>query len=223
MSDNSYQVTNTLLYEGSEGAVTIDVIIDQIIETMWTTQKTMAEVFQVNVRTINEHLQNIFKTQELNENSTFQNFWIVQNEGNRKVERNIKFYNLDVIIAVGYRVNSKQGTQFRIWVNKILKEYIVKGFAIDVQLLKEGSKFGIDYFNRLGEIYREIRTSERRVYEKITDIYSTSYDYKVNAQITKEFFANVQNKLHFAVSGLTAPEIIFKRADSSKPNMGLSN
>jgi hypothetical protein len=145
----------------------------------------MAQTFGVNVRTINEHLQNIFKTKELDENSTFWKIRIVQNEGNHQVEREVKFYNLDAIISVGYRVNSKEATQFRIWATNILKDYIVQGFAIDVELLKNGTRLGKDYFKKLLDIIKDIRLSERRLYEQVTDIYATSYDYNKDAKITK--------------------------------------
>ena len=219
---NSNDLTETLLYLGPKGAVTLNVIIDQKNETMWVTQKTMASTFAVNVRTINEHIQNIFKTNELNENSTVRKIRIVQNEGNRQVKRNVKFYNLDVIISVGYRVNSKEATQFRIWATNVLKEYMVKGFVLDDELLKNGQRFTKDYFDELLERIREIRVSERRAYQKITDLYAISHDYTNNPLITKDFFAKVQNKVIFAVSGKTAAEIINERADSEKLHMGLT-
>jgi hypothetical protein len=220
MNEIEDKLTKTLLYMGNEGAVTLDVIIDQENETMWVTQKTMAETFGVNVRTISEHLQNIFKTKELDENSVFRKIRMTASDGKKY---NTKFYNLDAIISVGYRVNSKEATQFRIWATKILKDYIVQGFAIDVELLKNGTRLGTDYFKNLLEIIKDIRLSERRLYEQVTDIYATSYDYNKDARITKEFFSSVQNKLHYAVCGSTAPEIIAERADSEKPNMGLTN
>lgn len=216
------QIVTTLLYIGDEGAVEGDFIIDSENETLWATQKTMSELFKKDISTINEHLKNIFKTKELDENSTIRNFPIVQKEGNRFVEREINFYNLDSMIAVGYRVNSKEGTQFRIWATSILKEYMVKGFVLDDELLKNGTRFGKDYFDELLERIREIRTSERRFNQKITDIYATSYDYNPQAEISREFFANVQNKLIYAVSGKTAAGIIAERANSRKPFMGLN-
>ncbi|GAA5818773.1 MAG: virulence RhuM family protein [Methanobrevibacter sp. CfCl-M3] len=217
------KLTETLLYIGDEGAVTIEVIIDHKNETLWATQKTMTELFCVNVRTINEHLQNIFKTDELDESSTIRNFRIVQNEGNRSVKRKVNFYNLDAIIAVGYRVNSKQGTQFRIWATHILKDYMVKGYVLDKELLKNDGRFGTIYFEKLLEDIREIRASERKFNQKITDIYATSSDYNPKAKITRKFFATVQNKILYAVTGFTAAEIISNRCDSEKPNMGLTS
>jgi len=216
------EVVTTLLYIGDEGTVEGDFIIDRKNETLWASQKTMAELFKKDKNTISEHLQNIFKTKELNEISTARNFRVVQKEGNRNVERDLKFYNLDAMIAVGYRVNSKEGTQFRIWATGILKEYMVKGFVLDDELLKNGTRFGKDYFDELLERIREIRTSERRFNQKITDIYTTSYDYNPKAKISQEFFASVQNKLIYAVSGKTAAEIIAERTDSKKPHMGLT-
>ncbi|MDR2967938.1 MAG: virulence RhuM family protein [Methanobacteriaceae archaeon] len=223
MEDKKYNLTETLLYNSSEGAVTLKVIIDQKNETMWATQKTMSELFKKDKNTISEHLQNIFKTEELDEISTIRNFRVVQKEGNRDVERNLKFYNLDTMIAVGYRVSSKEGTHFRIWTTNLIKEYMIKGFVLDDELLRNGTRFGKDYFDELLERIREIRTSERRFNQKITDIYATSYDYKPNAELTKEFFATVQNKLIYAVSGLTAAEIIAERSDSDKQYMGLTS
>lgn len=216
------ELITTLLYIGDEGAVEGDFIIDSENETLWATQRTMTELFKKDKNTIGEHLQNIFKTNELDEFSTTRNFRVVQKEGNRNVERDLKFYNLDAMIAVGYRVNSKEGTQFRIWATAILKEYMVKGFVFDDELMKNGTHFDKDYFDELLERIREIRTSERRFNQKITDIYATSYDYNPKAEITREFFASVQNKLIYAVSGKTAPEIIAERSDSEKTNMGLT-
>ena len=216
------QKDNIILYKGKDGAATVEVLFKD--ETMWLTQKTIAQLFNVNVRTINEHLINIFESEELDEFSTIRNFRIVQREGNRNVTRNVNFYNLDAIIAVGYRVNSKEATQFRIWATNTLKEYIIKGFVLDDELLKNGTRFGKDYFDELLERIREIRASERRFYQKITDIYAAcSYDYDKDAKITHEFFAMVQNKLHYAITHLTAPELIANRVDSTKPNMGLMN
>ncbi len=217
------QITRTLLYIGDEGEVSMDVIIDPEGETMWATQKTMAEVFGVDRSVITKHLKNIYGEGELSKNSTCAKIAHVQNEGNREVKRNTTFYNLDAIISVGYRVNSKNATHFRIWATNLLKEFIVKGFVLDDELLKHGSRFGKDYFHDLLERIREIRVSERRFYEKLTDLYATSHDYNKNAKITQEFYAKVQNKLHYAVSGMTAPEIIKNRASSDKENMGLTS
>lgn len=219
--DQKLEKNNIILYKGDEGAATIEVLLKD--DTMWSTQKTMAELFDVTTPTINEHLKNIFQTGELNEMSTIRNFLIVQKEGNREVTRKINFYNLDAIIAVGYRVNSKQATQFRIWATNVLNELITKGFVLDDDLLKNGTRFGKDYFDELLEKIREIRASERRFYQKITDIYAQcSFDYNKDAEITRTFYATVQNKLHWAITHLTAAEIISERADSTKKNMGLT-
>ena len=194
----------------------MDVIVDPERETFWTTQKTMAEVFNVSKSTISEHLKHIFEEGELNKNSTVRKIRTLQIEGNREVKRNTTFYNLDAVISVGYRVNSKNATHFRIWATKQLKELIIKGFVLDDELLKNGSRFGVDYFSQLLERVRDIRSSERRFNQKITDIYATSFDYNKDAQVTQEFFATVQNKLLYAVSGHTAAEIIAERSDSEK-------
>ena len=217
------QISRTLLYVGEEGEVSIDVILDHERETFWATQKTMAELFNVSKSTISEHLKNIFEEGELNKNSTVRKIRTVQNEGNREVKRKTTFYNLDAIISVGYRVNSKNATRFRIWATSVLKEFMIKGFVLDDELLKKGSRFGKDYFSDLLERIREIRVSERRFYEKLTDLYATSFDYNQDAEITRNFYAKVQNKLHYAVSGMTAPEIIKDRAGSDKKNMGLTS
>ena len=207
--DETYQIVNTLLYESDEGAVFIEVVIDEDQETMWATQKTMAELFNVDRSVITKHLKNIYNDGELSKISTCAKIAHVQKEGNREVKRQTTFYNLDAIISVGYRVNSKNATHFRIWATGVLKEFMVKGFVLDDELLKNGSRFGKDYFDELLERIREIRSSERRVYEKVTDIFATSYDYNPKAEVTIDFFKNVQSKLHYAVSGLTPPEIIF--------------
>src|SRR5690554_6432324 len=210
-----------ILYTTPQGDVKIDIRFED--ETFWLSQKKMAELFDVDVRTINEHLKNIYSSGELKENSTIRKFRIVQTEGKREVERETSFYNLDAIIAVGYRVNSHQATQFRIWATKTLKEFIIKGFVIDDERLKQGKDFGKDYFDELLERIREIRASERRFYQKITDIYALSVDYDKSDQITKDFFATVQNKLHWAITGKTAAEIIYTSADATKIYMGLTN
>ena len=173
-------------------------------ETIWLSQRMMAELFDVDVRTINEHLQNIFKSNEIEKNSTIRNFRIVQTEGTRQVERNVDFYNLDAIISVGYRVNSVRATQFRQWATQVLKQFAIRGYVIDKKRLENGTFLGEDYFEHLLSEIREIRLSERRFYQKLTDIYATSVDYNKNAPTTKTFFAKVQNKLHFAVHGHTA-------------------
>lgn len=211
---------NTIFYIGQEGAVTGQFIIGD--ETLWATQKTMSEIFSVTVPTINNHLNNIFETKELDKPETIRKFQIIQNEGNREVLREVNFYNLDAIISVGYRVNSKEATNFRKWSTEILKEYIVKGFVLDKELLKKGARFQKDYFDELLEQIREIRASERRFYQKLGDIFITSYDYDSKSERAKNFFATIQNKLIYSVTENTAAEIIAKRSDSEKPNMGLT-
>jgi hypothetical protein len=195
----------------------IEVLYDS--EDFWLTQKTMAELFSVKVNTINYHLKEIFNSGELKENSVIRKIRITANDGKKY---NTSFYSLDAIIAVGYRVNSLEATQFRIWATNTLKEYIKKGFVVNTELLKNGPKFGKDYFDELLLKIKEIRASERRFYQKITDIYKEcSYDYDKNSETTIEFYKNVQNKLHYAITRMTAPEIIYNRVDSSKKNMGL--
>ncbi|MBR0058582.1 MAG: virulence RhuM family protein [Methanobrevibacter sp.] len=189
---------------------------------MWATQKTMADLFNVSKQNISYHLSDVFKTGELEKNSTVKKILTVQTEGNRKVKRNQTFYNLDAIISVGYRVNSKNAIRFRIWVTSVLKEFMIKGFVLDDELLKNGSRFGKDYFTELVERIKEIRSSERRVYEKVTDLFATSYDYNPKAEITINFYKCVQSKLHYAISGLTPPEIIKERANSEMEHMGLT-
>jgi hypothetical protein len=212
---------NIILYTTSDGHVNIQVQFED--DTFWLTQKRMAELFGVDVRTVNEHLQNIFKSGELEKEATIRKIRIVQQEGSREVARELDFFHLDAIIAVGYRVNSYQATQFRIWATNTLREYITKGFVLNDDMLKNGQSFGKDYFEELLERIREIRASERRFYQKITDIYATSVDYDRNALTTKEFFASVQNKLHWAITGKTAAEIIYTSADATKLYMGLTN
>lgn len=212
--------SDIILYSSPDGHIRVDVHYED--ETFWLTQKRLAVLFGVEVNTINYHLKEIFKSGELIEDSTIRKIRIVQQEGNRSVERNVDFYNLDAIIAVGYRVNSKQATQFRIWATNVLREFIIKGFVLDDERIKYGSRFGKDYFDELLDRIREIRASERRFYLKITDIYEQcSIDYYKDAEITKTFFKTVQNKLHWAITGHTAAELIAQRADASKPNMGL--
>jgi len=214
--------TDFLLYTGSDGKVNVEVFLKD--ETVWLTQKAMAELFGCTPDNISLHLKNIYEEKELDTNSTTEDFSVVQKEGKRQVSRKMEFYNLDAIIAVGYRVNSYQATRFRIWATKILKEYIIKGFVLDDERLKQGSRvFGKDYFEELLERIREIRASERRFYQKITDIYALSADYDRNAPLTKEFFATVQNKLHWAITGKTAAEIIYDSVDATKIYMGLTS
>jgi len=207
-----------LLYTAPEGDANIEVFFEN--ETFWLSQKKMADLFGVDVRTVNEHLQNIFATKELDKNSVIRIFRITASDGKNY---NTQFYNLDVIIAVGYRINSREATRFRIWATHTLREFIIKGFVLDDARLKQGRKFGRDYFEELLERIREIRASERRFYQKITDIYAQcSIDYDPKAGITLTFYKTVQNKLHWAITGQTAAEIISKRVDAAKPNMGLT-
>ena len=213
--------SNFLLYTGNDGEVNVEVFLQD--ETIWLTQKAIGNLFGKSKATISEHLKKIYAEGELQIDSTVRNFRTVQAEGSRQVERDLEFYNLDAIISVGYRVNSYQATQFRIWATKTLKEYIIKGFVLDDERLKQGKLFGKDYFEELLERIREIRASERRFYQKITDIYALAADYDKNSPITKEFFATVQNKLHWAITGKTAAEIIYDSADATKIHMGLTN
>lgn len=201
--------------------VSIEVLYDD--EDFWLTQKSMSKLFRVEVNTINYHLKEIFETHELEENGTIRKIRTVQNEGSRKVSRELTFYSLDAIIAVGYRVNSKEATDFRIWATNTLKEYIKKGFVLNDELLKNGPKFGKDYFKELLERIRSIRTSERRIWQQITDIFAEcSIDYDKDSEITKKFYAMIQNKFHYAITGNTAAEIIYQKADHTKENMGLT-
>jgi len=215
------QQSDFILYTSNDGDVNVEVVLKD--ETVWLTQKAMSGLFEVKVPAISKHLANIYETGELRKESTISILETVQKEGNRKVRREMEFYNLDAIIAVGYRVNSYQATQFRIWATKTLKEYIIKGFILDDERLKQGKLFGKDYFEELLERIREIRASERRFYQKITDIYALAADYDKNSPITKEFFATVQNKLHWVITGKTAAEIIYDSADATKLHMGLTN
>ena len=210
-----------LFYNTSDGMVKVGVLFEG--ETFWLSQRRMAELFNVEIPTIIHHLREIFASGELQQDATTRKFLVVQIEGQREVSREIDFFNLDAIIAVGYRVNSVQATQFRIWATQTLREYIIKGFVLDDLRLKQGSRFGKDYFDELLERIREIRASERRFYQKITDIYEQcSIDYDKESDITRTFYQTVQNKLHWAISGQTAAEIVKARADSHKPNMGLT-
>ena len=216
------ELTEFLLYTTKDSDVKVEIFMHN--ETVWLPQKRMAELFGVDVSTINEHLKNIFKSNELEEDATIGKFPIVQTEGKREVKREVNVYNLDAILSVGYRVNSSQATQFRIWATKVLKEYIIKGFAMDDDRLKNGQHFGKDYFKELLERIRSIRASERRIYQQITDIFAEcSFDYDKNSQTTKDFYATVQNKFHFAIIGKTAAEIVYENVDIKKPNMGLTS
>ena len=210
-----------LIFTGKAGEQSIEARYED--ETIWLSQKLMAALFDVDVRTVNEHLKNIYAQHELSPETTIRKFRIVQKEGKRDVARQVDFYNLDAIISVGYRVNSIRATQFRQWATQVLREFAIKGYVLDKKRLENGTFLGEDYFERLLEEIREIRLSERRFYQKITDIYSTSMDYNKDAPTTRDFFAKVQNKLHFAIHGHTAAELIMKRADSQKDHMGLTS
>lgn len=215
-------VKKFILYTAPSGEIRVDVLLQN--ESVWLSQKAMAELFGVVKSTISEHLTNIFRTNELDKNATVGNFRTVQLEGTREVSRELEYYNLDAIISVGYRVNSTKATQFRIWATQTLKEYIIKGFVLDDNRLKQGQAiFGKDYFKELLQRVRSIRASERRIYQQVTDIFAEcSIDYDSNADITKNFYATVQNKFHFAITGNTVAEIIAKTADAKKENMGLT-
>ncbi|MCC5941149.1 MAG: virulence RhuM family protein [Balneolaceae bacterium] len=216
------QHSGFLLYHAPDGDIRIEVALED--ETVWLTQKAMGELFGVVKSTISEHLSNIYETGELEKGATVRKFRTVQQEGERSVTRNLDFYNLDAIISVGYRVNSIQATHFRKWATKTLREFLVKGFVLDDERLKQSKTlFGKDYFDELLERIRDIRASERRFFQKITDIYAQcSIDYDPNSEITQTFYKTVQNKLHWAITGHTAAELSAKRADSKKPNLGLT-
>mgnify|MGYP003231995687 CR=1 FL=1 len=207
-----------LIYNTAEGDVSVNAVVKD--ETIWLTQKAMAQLFDCSTDNISLHLKNIYQSGELVEEATAEDFSVVQKEGSRNVTRRTKFYNLDAIISVGYRVNSRRATQFRIWATSVLKEYMTKGFA----RLKQGrTAFGKDYFRELLERVRSIRASERRIWQQVTDIFAEcSVDYDKDAAITKEFYAMVQNKFHYAITGQTAAEIVYNRADHTKDHMGLT-
>lgn len=215
------QTTEFLLYSAPNGGVKVEVVLNN--ETLWLTQKRMAELFGVGVSAISKHLENIYESGELERESTISILETVQQEGKRQVTRKLEYYNLDAVISVGYRVNSAQATQFRIWATALIKEYIIKGFAMDDERLKNGRFFGKDYFKELLERVRSIRASERRIYQQITDIFAEcSIDYDPNSKITRQFYAHVQDKFHFAITGKTSSELIYEKADASLPYMGLS-
>lgn len=211
-----------LIYNTPEEQVSVDVIVKD--ETIWVTQRTMAELFGCSSDNISLHLKNIYASNELQENSTTEEFSVVRKEGSRNINRKVTFYNLDAIISVGYRVNSSKATKFRIWATQVLKEYIQKGFAMDDERLKQGKTvFGNDYFRELLERVRSIRASERRIWQQITDIFAEcSIDYDKNSEETRSFYAMVQNKFHYAIVGQTAAEIIYSKADRTKEHMGLT-
>lgn len=215
------QTTEFLLYTAPNGAIKVEVLLSN--ETIWLTQKRMAELFGVGVAAISKHLDNIYESGELQREATLSVLETVQQEGVRQVTRKLEYYNLDAVISVGYRVNSAQATQFRIWATALIKEYIIKGFAMDDERLKNGRYFGKDYFRELLERVRSIRASERRIYQQITDIFAEcSSDYDPKSETTRLFYAHVQDKFHFAITGHTAAEIIALNADASKPLMGMS-
>ncbi len=218
-NDNKLNNGEVLLYQTEDGKTRVDVRLQD--ETVWLTQQQMAELFQKDKRTVSEHISNAYAEGELDINSTVRNFRTVQKEGNREVARDLAYYNLDVVISVGYRVKSQRGTQFRIWATQRLKEYLIKGFAMDDARLKEMG--ASHYFDELLERIRDIRSSEKVFYRKILDIYSSSIDYSANSATSREFFKIIQNKMHWAVHGHTAAEVIFSRADATKPHMGLTS
>lgn len=210
------------LFTSEDGRVRLQLKLED--ETLWLTQKQLAELFEKTPPTINEHLKNIYEEGELEPDSTIRKFRIVAREGTRDVERLLDHYNLEAVLAVGYRVRSDRGVQFRKWATQVLKEYLIKGFAMDDERLKDPERdFSGDYFDELLERIRDIRASERRFYQKITDIYATASDYNAQAPVSQQFFATVQNKLHWAIHGHTAAELVAERADSGKPNMGLTS
>ena len=209
-----------ILYQTEDGRTHISVRLEN--ETVWLTQAAMAELFQTTPQNITLHVKGIYGDGELDEATTCKEYLQVRTEGIRQVRRSLKHYNLDMILGVGYRVHSHRGVQFRRWATERLREYLVKGFALDDERLKEGRNLGADYFDELLERIRDIRASEKRFYQKIRDIYKLSIDYDPRAEQTKEFFQIVQNKLHWAITGMTAAEIIAGRADAAKPNMGLT-
>lgn len=219
MSEMLSNNSDFILYTSQDGEVRVDVFVNN--ETVWLTQKAMQELFDRSKSTVSEHISNIFKEGELNENQVVRKFRTTADDGK---EYEVSYYNLDVIISVGYRIKSQRGTQFRIWATKTLKEFIIKGFVLDDIRLKQGGQiFGKDYFEELLERIREIRASERRFYQKITDIYAQcSIDYDLKSELTLNFYKTVQNKLHWAITGNTAAEIIERRANADNPNMGLT-
>ena len=223
-AENKLRIRNStaefLIFTSQTNENTIEVRVED--ETVWLTQKLIAELFGVDLRTVNDHLKNIYAEGELVEEATIRKNRIVQKEGNREVRRDVLFYNLDAIISVGYRVNSLRATQFRQWATGVLRTFAIRGYILDKERLKNGTFLNEEYFEHLLEEIREIRASERRFYQKITDIYATAVDYSLNTKLTKDFFKTVQNKLHYAIHGSTAAEVIFNRADNTKEHMGLT-
>ena len=223
--NNKLQIRNStaefLIFTKQANAESIEVRVQN--ETIWISQRIMALLFDTSIDNIGLHLKNIYLENELNEKSTTEDYSVVQLEGNREVCRTVKHYNLDAIIAVGYRINSKRATAFRQWATAVLRDFALRGYVIDKKRMENGAFLGEDYFERLLAEIREIRLSERRFYQKITDIYATAMDYNAESPITKEFFAKVQNKMHYSVHKHTASELIYKRADHTKENMGLTS
>lgn len=220
MSNELENTGKILIYQNEKGDPKIDVYFEA--DTIWMTQRSMADLYQVDVRTINEHVVNIINEGELSDEATIRNFRIVRLEGSREVEREIKHYNLDMVLAVGYRVRSNVGIHFRRWASGVLTEYMRKGFVMNDERLRNPKEFGADYFDELLERIRDIRASEKRLYKKVTDIFSLAVDYDSKSEIAQNFFKSVQNKLEYAATGHTAPEIIAARADAKKGNMGLT-
>lgn len=223
MSDNQINTAKFLLYKNGNTDISINVIVFN--DTIWATQKSIAQLFDKSVSTISRHISNVYKTHELSKDATIAEFATVVNRGIRgEVNDKVNYYNLDMIISVGYRVNSLQATRFRQWATKVLKEYMIKGFAMDDERLKQGETLlGKDYFEELLERVRSIRTSERRIWQKVTDIFAEiSSDYDKSSPVAHQFYANVQNKFHYAITGQTAAEIISSHADHTKPHMGLT-
>jgi hypothetical protein len=218
--DKEEKNNKIILYSTEDGKTEIEVNLEG--ETVWLSQKQMAELFDKDVRTVNEHIQNVFEDGELKPNSAIRKFRIVQKEGDRSISRDIEHYNLDVIISVGYRVKSLRGTQFRIWATQKLREYIVKGFAMDDERLSEGGVKKV-FFKEWLERVRKIRASEKNLYEKVRDIFATSVDYDPKTDLTKEFYATMQNKFHYAITGNTAAELVADRVSSKKNNLGMTN
>lgn len=210
-----------LIYQNEKGDTKIDVYFEE--DTVWMTQRSMAELYRVTPQNITTHIKHIYEEGELDRTSTCKNYLQVQTEGNRRIHRDTQFYNLDMILAVGYRVRSNVGVHFRRWASGILTEYMKKGFALNDERLRNPKEFGADYFDELLERIRDIRASEKRVYRKVKDIFALSVDYDSKSQIAQNFFKSVQNKLEYAATGYTAPEIIARRADAAKDNMGLTS
>lgn len=221
MNDPNKEI-HYVVYHADETDQTVNAVVQN--DSIWVTQKAMADLFGVDRSVITKHINNIYTEEELSQDSTCAKFALVQKEGNRHVRRTLEFYNLDAIISVGYRVNSRKATKFRIWATGVLKEYMIKGFAMDDERLKQGEKvFGKDYFRELLERVRSIRASERRIWQQITDIFAEcSIDYDKDSEVTREFYATVQNKFHYAIMGQTAAEIVYTHVDHQKENMGLT-